>query len=1480
MISLLDFASRDEWQRNISGLCDLADTEIIKLVYLAVSSVLLLISFARSKDHSYHQLKAERTHPRLSIPYEICSQIARTATFIVATISASHHHSKWPTSLLFGYVFALGVFGLLFRTTWRRKLLRHADGLLIMSFVLILISDYLPSVLLDSSASTEPPRVLLMSTLGLCVLVSAFIPQEWASPSVSLDLIHRDRNDGPSPEETCSYFSYYVSYGWITNVIFKGFWGKLTLDDLPPLPFYDEPLLWLSYIQVARAKGITTLWTLIFLLRAELSKMVLCATLSAISNLIAPFAMYQLLDYLAHPEVAIVRPTLWVCLLFVGPMSRSIAFHQYIFTTTRLVVRVKISMVQELFYKAMRRDENDAMSEKIAEPQPADNANRSSLQQSSPLLLSKSGSKGNLKGGQIANLISYDVDAVVSSRDIVLCCITGPIELTIAMFLLYRMLGWSSMVGLAVMLLCFPLPTILARKMSIVHTRAMKATDTRISRIIEYLPAIRTIKYFAWEDPISEKIDEARQTEQRIMWRRGLYAIAITASGDFIPLLTLFVMFSCYTLGAGGRLTSATAFTSLSLVELLRSKFAWISRTTRYVAQGKASLRRIDHYFETFTGMQRHPEGPPSLTDATVSRSHGSNFKLRNITLQFAQHEMNVITGPSGSGKTSLLLSLLGETILESGEITCPRNVAYASQSAWLQNDTIRNNILFYSDFEQARYDRVTNACCLIEDFVQLPRGDQTLVGENGTVLSGGQRQRLALARAIYSNASTIFLDDVFSALDVTTAVYLYNYAFCSNLLRGRTVILVTQTPWIAEQADFEVRLDGGLVKSVEARKDVVRLPISVSQVLAATPISQQEASGDAIHDPAVGKLPSDPQPGKSSSDGVASHKRNTKALFYEYMVVFGGRKYALLALCTSLVSQLAFFSVTLWLSVWVGAYSNEDAFSVGYYLSTYAAVLMSFNILTGINSIVFQNGAWNAARKMHSRIVQAVFRAPLSWYDKVSTGHITNRFSRDINSVDSLLADIAKSAIYLLMRLVLRVGAIGSILPIFALPTAVVCVIGFIIGDMYTRAAASVKRIAAESQSPVFAQFSEALAGLSVVRARTGMIDAMGRDLARKLRVYARAAEAQYNLNRWVSVRTDCAAAVVALGAGSIALSRSGSVSAGIVGFSLTNAIGLSGTIISLVRNANELEIELACFQRLQEYVDLPIEEENSDSSVVAPPASWPCSGTLEFRNVTARYIPDGPDILKNISFTLKSGERVAIVGRTGSGKSTLVLSLIRVTHIVSGTILYDGIDIGHIGLKRLRQGLTIIPQDTALFSGDVGENLDPSNTVDRHDLENALRACSGIDALSNQSSTSNYSSEQITSDLSLSTQVKSGGQNFSHGQRQILSLARALVKRSKLILLDEATASMDYETDSQIQSVLREELKGSTLVTIAHRLRTVIDYDRVIVMSGGEVLEIGAPKELFEKGGVFADMVVQSQEADELVSAFTSSENASSRE
>lgn len=524
-------------------------------------------------------------------------------------------------------------------------------------------------------------------------------------------------------------------------------------------------------------------------------------------------------------------------------------------------------------------------------------------------------------------------------------------------------------------------------------------------------------------------------------------------------------------------------------------------------------------------------------------------------------------------------------------------------------------------------------------------------------------------------------------------------------------------------------------------------------------------------------------------------------------------------------------------------------------------------------------------------------------------TGRVVNRFSRDMASLDNQLSRMLQATQQLAVELVFRLGAVTAIMPIFILPGLFSCVVGLAAGEMYTRTAVVVKRLVSSSQSPVFSQFNDDMAGIQIIRARKGIAKTFGNLLAERLRPFNRASETNYNLNRWVGLRIDFVTALVMACAGAIAISKVGLIPAGLVGFSLTNASGLSSTILYLVRIANELEVELQSFHRVREYASLEPEEKTEDAAAGAAqkqqeeeqepeplevPESWPATGAIEFRNVTIRYDPKGPDILKNISLKFAAGERVAVVGRTGSGKSTLVLSLLRFTHVVRGRILYDGVDITRVARRRLRRSLTIIPQEAVLFNGTVGTNLDPAGEAPPGVVEGALASCAGIasfrfrdrdggqegegedeeehssspnDALAPSapptentpllSGLSTPAAEAISSSaagLSPSTAVDARGENFSHGQRQVLSLCRALVRRSKLMLLDEATASMDYETDRGIQAVLRKEIFGGpgggapgaeedggarTLVTIAHRLRTIADYDRVVVMGGGRVLE-----------------------------------------
>lgn len=409
--------------------------------------------------------------------------------------------------------------------------------------------------------------------------------------------------------------------------------------------------------------------------------------------------------------------------------------------------------------------------------------------------------------------------------------------------------------------------------------------------------------------------------------------------------------------------------------------------------------------------------------------------------------------------------------------------------------------------------------------------------------------------------------------------------------------------------------------------------------------------------------------------------------------------------------------------------------------------------------------------------------------------------------------------------------------MPIFALPAGFFCLIGFTTGEVYARAQISIKRLCAVNFSPVFSHFSDTSAGIAVIRARRSVDHVFQELLADKVATHMRAYEAQYNCNRWVSVRSDCCAAIIATTAGCIAYYKSGSP--GLVGFSLTNAIGLSQTILTLVRNMNELEVELNSFQRISEYANIEPEERPEDAGGVSKdkvPAAWPTSGCVEFQAVTARYVENGPDILRRVNFAVNPGERVAIIGRTGSGKSTVARTLIRSTHIASGAVLIDGVDIANIPLRRLRKSISLIPQESVVFSGDIRSNLDPLGELDEAELHNILTSCSllqdghGNDDESHNSSTSGFAAW---------SHVAGTGSNFSNGQKQILGLARAMCRRSKVIILDEATASVDHETDVRMQQLIRSSFAGSTIITIAHRLRTIMDYDRVIVMEEGQIIE-----------------------------------------
>ena len=796
---------RHQWAQDLSAAADVLGSWYVHLILVALSLSVLIIQMILQRKASLASDIAIAWNQNLfpHIWFSLCLLLSMFLTFV----STVNGQANWAQAITLTYTACLDLLGTVSTSYSLQKALRlQLYSVLLFHWLLLLGNLMLPALIFESSIYISPLDIARTAAAGTTLLIAFVTPRTVLTPNLSFNLSQRPVADGPSPEETCSAFSYFVSYDWVTPLILRGTRRTLSLEDLPALPHYDEPLIWLERTIFVHTRGSNLLWTLLVLLRSSIARMIFCASLVGMLDYVAPFAMYQLLRYLdGAADSAIFRPSIWVILLFIGPVSRSLAFQHYIFNSTRLIIRTKLSLVQLIYEQAMRgvlHGTRDALP--TADPGQSartEEENGAKKQQSAV--------------GRILNHTAYDVDSIYRSRDIFYVSSVAPIELVIGITFLYKLLGWPSLVGMSIMALCVPVPRYLSRRMSMAQKAAMTATDVRISLIAEYLAAVRIIKYFAWEPFMISRVDDARALEQRRLWRRAMYSMSISIFGDLVPLITLFVMFSTYTTVRGEPLRSSIAFPCLTVTELLRQQFTWISNVTRYYAQAVVGLRRLGVFLANTPRMVRPPAGPPSFNNATFRRTPTADFRLENLTIDFKENALNVIAGPTGSGKTSILLSLLGETLLEDGTVTCPRDVGYSPQTPWLQNISVRDNILFQKEYEEQLYRDIVHACDLDVDFENFEDGDLSSSGENGAYLSGGQRQRVMLARAIYSNCSLLLLDDIFSALDVNTAEKVFHRCFRSDLLKSRTIILVTSAQWVAARAQILVSIQDGRIASV-----------------------------------------------------------------------------------------------------------------------------------------------------------------------------------------------------------------------------------------------------------------------------------------------------------------------------------------------------------------------------------------------------------------------------------------------------------------------------------------------------------------------------------------------------------------------------------------------------------------------------------------------------------------------------------------
>merc|ERR1712232_455764 len=948
------------------------------------------------------------------------------------------------------------------------------------------------------------------------------------------------------------------------------------------------------------------------------------------------------------------------------------------------------------------------------------------------------------------------------------------------------------------------------------------------------------------------------------------------------------------------------------------NKNAVYKRHDAALGRGEISLKKVDVFWAD-------PDIPTETKndeeDATTASDILPKSVLSNISLNITAGELCSIVGRVGSGKSTLCSTILNETISRGESISLNGTVAYVAQSPWILNATLRDNILFGKPFHQQKYDNIIKACQLTHDLSLLDFGDMTEIGENGINLSGGQKQRVSIARAAYAEADIVVLDDPLSALDPEVGKKLFDQCIV-QLMAGRTRILVTNQLQCLKFCDTVIALGEGkiieqgtfddlssknigevqrLLEDLRASKIGPDAESSSSSTIIASsrPRSDSNASrkrGESVSEEAASST------NEKNTGLVTQEERNIGAVSWQvykkYIIAGGGYfrflfSYLMFVLCAanSLMSNA-------WISLWTAdaEYTRNSRF---FYLGYYALFAVTLGVFTFFRSYFLAKFGVKASGVLHKNLLCSVLNAPMSFFDTTPTGRILSRFSKDTYSIDMEMSDYLDFFLFCSLTVAVSLGTISVVTPWFAVAIIPLAFIYVKVLNYFREVSRETKRLDSISRSPVYVHFSETLGGLGTIRAYDQANRFIG-EFETKINANTRAYYNNKTADRWLSMRLELIGAVVgglaAVFASTVVISNAASGSssrenfASLAGLSLTSAISVTGLLNWVVRSFAQLEAGMNAAERILHYTEnIPHEapsrlkelqklsKECADDkdkalipAVVAVKAkggvenldqNWPSEGNITLNNLKMRYRPENPLVINGLDIEIIGGERIGVVGRTGSGKSSLMLTLLRIVEpaLFEGSnggddeykapIVIDGVDVLRVGLTDLRSKIGIIPQNPVLFSGTIRSNMDPFSQSTDKEIWNALERCGMKAAI-------------LEMPELLDAAVAEYGENLSQGQRQLLCLGRALLKKCRILLLDEATSSVDYETDTNIQRTLREDFTGCTVLTIAHRVNTIMDSDKILVMKDGKVGEFDAPKKLLaDESSNFSDIVKHSR-------------------
>ncbi|KAJ2994746.1 hypothetical protein NUW58_g1475 [Xylaria curta] len=1368
--------------------------------------------------------------------------------------------------------------GVVFTVQWlEHDRSRNANGVVLFYWLLLLIAFAVKLRSLVSQQLYEknlPYFVTYTVGFGLSIVEFLF---EWLWPKRASAYEALVDEDGVEcPVEYATIFSR-LTFSWMTPMMKFGYKQYLTEEDLWGLSpdgtsratgdRFDKA--W-QYELAHRKKP--SLWIALFKAYGGPYSV---ASIFKVINDLAAFTQPQLLRYLItfvdsygkgkDPQPQIQGAAIAIAMFFVATLQTTM-IHQYFQLAFVTGMNIKSGLTSAIYKKSLKLS-NEGRASKTT--------------------------------GDIVNFMAVDAQRLQDLTQFAQQAWSAPFQIIICMVSLYQLVGWSMLSGIGVMLIMIPINGFIARFMKRLQKQQMKNKDSRSRLIAEIINNMKSIKLYAWSTAFMNKLNFVRNDlELKNLRKIGAGQAFANFTWSTTPFLVSCSTFAIFVWTHDAPLSTEIVFPALTLFNLLTFPLAVLPMVITSIVEASVAANRLSEYL---TAEEIQPDavriGPAAEDrgdDSVIIRNgtfswnrHETKTVLRGIDFIAHKGDLTCVVGRVGQGKSSLLQSILGDLWKVEGEVCVNGTVAYAAQQPWIMNATVKENIVFGHRYDSTFYEKTVKACALLDDFAQLPDGDETVVGERGISLSGGQKARVALARAVYARADIYLLDDCLSAVDSHVARHIVeNVLGPRGLLNSKCRILATNAIAVLSDADFIYQMKEGEIVESGTFRQLVAMKGGIAELIKSAgqdsepSSSVASSSGSGPDSEASTYIEPDQDkeemeeaqeglaelaPIKTGASSSAQNRRGSMAtlrrasaasfrgprgklgdeedpsaktrqtkehleqgkvkwdVYLEYaktsnLVAVG------IYLFTLLAAQTAQIGGSIWLKNWAernsAAGGNPD---IAKYLGIYFAFGVGSAGLTVVQTLIL----WifcsiEASRKLHERMATAIFRAPMSFFDTTPAGRILNRFSSDIYRLDEVLArtfnmlfvNFARSGFTLIIISVGTPAFVSLIIPVSA--------VYYWVQRYYLRTSRELKRLDSVSRSPMYAHFQESLGGTSTIRAyrQQGRFE---QESEYRVDANLRAYFPSISANRWLAVRLEFLGAVIILGAAGFAIT------------SVTSYSGLGPGMVGLIMSY-ALQITTSLMRLLKSFL------------AAGPPVAWPANGAVEFRNYSARYREGLDLVLKNINLNIKSHEKIGVVGRTGAGKSSLTLSLFRLIEADTGQINIDDLDTSTMGLLDLRRRLAIIPQDAALFEGTIRDNLDPGHVHDDTELWSVLDHA--------------RLKEHVASmEGGLEAKIHEGGSNLSAGQRQLISLARAMLTPSNILVLDEATAAVDVETDAMLQATLRSDIfSHRTIITVAHRINTILDSDRVVVLDKGEVAEFDTPQNLIKKRGVFYSLVKQS--------------------